>query len=283
MTAPPVKEVALGNDIAVYQPASLRSVIDRDPIAAAHPDLFVVAAYGRIFGPRLLAIPRLGSVNLHASLLPEYRGASPISAAILEGCPETGITLMRMNAGLDTGPILAQRSLTISPEATTASLTPQLAQLGAKLLTETLPKLVEGTLVPTSQDDQWATITRPLVKADGWIDWAEPAETIERHIRAMWDWPRGWTTLRGEPIQVHRAMSDDTTVDAPPGTVIVRDGAPLVATGKGHLIIEIAQSAGNRPLAGGAWLLQSGASGEILGTSGAPDSPMLPMIRRVDG
>jgi methionyl-tRNA formyltransferase len=281
LAAPPVKQVALGHRLAVYQPESLRTEADRGPIEEIGADLFVVAAYGKIFGPKLLALPRLGSVNLHASLLPLYRGASPISAAILVGREETGVTLMRMDAGLDTGPAVARRSLRISPDATTASLTPQLAQLGAELLIESIDGLIDGSLVPVAQDEHEATVTRPLLKADGWIDWAKPAVDIERQIRAMWDWPRGWTTLRGAPVQVHLAAVDPTDPGSAPGTVETLQGRPAVTTGDGRLLLEVAQSPGSKPLNGAAWLQQSGATGAILGKSGAPESPERPMIRRV--
>jgi methionyl-tRNA formyltransferase len=244
-------------------------------------DLFVVAAFGKIFGPKLLGLPRLGSVNLHASLLPLYRGASPISAAIFEGRDETGVTLMSMDIGLDTGPMLARSTLAIAPGATTASLTPQLAQLGADLLIEALGGLIEQSIAPEYQDDRGATLTRPLVKADGWIDWTMPAVEIERQVRAMWNWPRGWTTLRGEPVQVHRATVDAAASDASPGTVESDHGRPSVITGEGRLILEVAQSSGSKSLPGPAWLQQSGAMGAILGESGAPEIPEIPMIRRV--
>ncbi len=282
LTAPPVKECALASAIPIYQPESLRTAADRERIAAADADLFVVAAFGKIFGPKLLALPRLGAVNLHASLLPNYRGASPISAAILEGCTETGITLMHMDSGLDTGPMLAQGRLHIDSEATTASMTPLLAQLGAELLIDNLGPLIDKTIESVPQGDQGATLTRPLAKADGWIDWQRSAVEIERQVRAMWDWPRGWTTLGGEQVQIHRASIDLSPAHATPGTIVSTDGNAVVATGNGHLIIQTAQSAGSKPLPGGAWLQQSGATGQVLGGVGAPDAPSIPMIRAVD-
>ncbi len=281
LTAPPVKECALASAIPMYQPETLRTSADRERIATADADLFVVAAFGKVFGPKLLALPRLGSVNLHASLLPRYRGASPISAVILEGRAETGITLMHMDSGLDTGPMLAQRCLHIDSEATTASLTPSLAQVGAEMLIDNLGRLIDETLDPIPQDNQGATLTRPLAKADGWINWNSSAVEIERQVRAMWDWPRGWTTFDGEQVQIHRASIDLAPAYATPGTVVSRQGNAAVATGNGHLIVEVAQSAGSKPLPGGAWLQRSGAAGQMLGGVGAPDAPSLPMIRPV--
>ncbi len=281
LTAPPVKETAFASGISTYQPESLRTAEDREPIVAAGADLFVVAAFGRIFGPKLLALPRLGSVNLHASLLPLYRGASPIAAAILDGRVETGVTLMQMDSGLDTGPILAHLNLPIDSNATTASLTPSLAKLGAQLLIDSLDRLIDETLAPLAQGNHGATLTRPLAKADGWIDWKRSAVEIERQIRAMWDWPRGWTTFEGAQVQIHRAAVDSTPAGAPPGTVLIMQGKTAVTTSDGHLILQIAQSAGSKPLSGDAWLQQSGALGQVLGRVGAPETPSIPIIRRV--
>lgn len=281
LTPPPVKQTALAHGRSVYQPETLRTAEDRDPIAAVAADLFVVAAFGKIFGPKLLALPRLGAVNLHASLLPLYRGASPISAAILEGRDETGITLMRMDTGLDTGPILAHRSLPITADSTTASLTPRLASIGAELLIDSLGDLQGNALPHTPQSDREASLTRPMVKADGWIDWNRPAVEIERRVRAMWDWPRGWTTLKGEPIQIHRAKVDPSPATSTPGTMESEQGVPIVSTGAGRLILEIVQSAGGKPLSGDVWLRQTTAIGDVLGTQGGPEPPAVPLIRRV--
>jgi methionyl-tRNA formyltransferase len=283
LSPPPVKEIALEHGIPVYQPETLRTETDRAPIASAGADLFVVAAFGKIFGPKLLALPRLGAVNLHASLLPLYRGASPISASIFDGRDITGVTLMQMDVGLDTGPVLAQRSIPIGPTATTKSLTAELANLGAELLVDNLYAMTANATSPIPQDDAEASLTRPMVKADGWIDWSRPAVEIERQIRAMWDWPRGWTTLRGEQVQVHQASVAPIPARSMPGTVEVNDGKPVVATGDGYLVLEIAQRAGSRPLPGSAWLQQADAVGEILGTTGAPEPPAVPLVRPVVG
>lgn len=280
LTPPPVADVANAKGITVYQPETLRTERDRAVIAQTVPDLFVVAAFGKIFGPRLLAIPRLGSVNLHASLLPSYRGASPVSAAILEGKRETGVTLMRMDTGLDTGPTLAVRAMSIASNETTASLTPRLAELGAQVLIDSLPALIDDSIRAVPQDEKQATLTRPLVKADGWIDWSRPAVEIERQIRAMWEWPRAWTTLNGEPVQIHRATVQEGPVEAAPGTV---GPGPSVATGAGSLKIEAAQRPGSKPLPGPAWLQQSDALGAILGAGNHPETHQLPMIRPARG
>lgn len=279
LTPPPVKIAAAELGIPVYQPGALRTADDREPIASMGAELFVVAAYGKIFGPKLLAIPPLGCVNLHASLLPGYRGASPISAAILEGQFRTGVTLMRMDTGLDTGPILAERSIDILPVDTTASLTPQLAILGAELLIDSLGALVAGDLVAAPQDDAQASITRPMVKADGWIDWTQPAREIERQVRAMWDWPRAWTTLHGESIQIHEAEVLAEIEGAVPGTVSESTRGAVVATGDGTLLVKVAQRAGGKPMSGRDWMRQFDAHGERLGVFGQPVAPELTIIR----
>jgi methionyl-tRNA formyltransferase len=281
LTAPAVKQAALALGLPAYQPETLRAAHDRAPIAAASADLFVVAAYGKIFGPKLLAVPRMGSVNLHASILPDYRGASPISAAILEGGLRTGVTLMSMESGLDTGPILAQRSVDIETFDTTASLTPKLAQLGASLLIDSLDELVSGQLRPIAQNDTEATLTRPMVKADGWIDWSQPAEAIERQIRAMWDWPRAWTTLEGSPLQIHQATILPEPGDGAPGQVLLTSEGAAVATGNGQVLIVLGQAAGGNPLPGRLLLERAARESIVLGAQGAPEAPKLPLIRPV--
>jgi methionyl-tRNA formyltransferase len=279
LTPPPVKSAALERGLLVYQPESLRTEAERKPVAGTVPDLFVVAAYGKIFGPKMLALPRLGSVNLHASLLPDYRGASPIAAAILEGQLRTGVTLMQMGRGLDTGPILAHRSLDIDPKDTTLSLTSRLSTLGATLLLDSLDEVVSGQVREEPQDHSVATLTRPLVKADGWIDWRRPAVEIERHVRAMWNWPRAWTTFRREPIQIHEAWVSRELATSRPGTVTCSGEGAAVSTGEGQLILQVVQSAGGVPVGGEEWMRRTNADGERLGATGAPDPPPLPIVR----
>lgn len=282
LTPPPVKVAAESLGLPVYQPESLRSPADRAPIAAQLADLFVVAAYGKIFGPKMLSLPAFGCVNLHASLLPAYRGASPISAAILEGRAETGVTLMMMDTGLDTGAMLARRALVIAKDDTTASLTPRLAALGAELAAETLFEVVAGRIAGDAQDDAAATITRPLVKADGWIEWTQPAEVIQRHVRAMWDWPRAWTTVDGESLQVHEARVLESEGGGEPGTVTFAETGLVVATGEGSLELVRVQRSGGKPQPGKEWFAQSKQSGLVFGTTGRPEMPSTPMIRAVE-
>lgn len=268
--------------LPLYQPRSLRSAVERQPLVAAGADLFVVAAYGHIFGAKTLAIPRLGCLNLHASLLPKYRGASPVTAAILAGDESTGVTLMRMDAGMDTGGIVATATISILERDTTGLLTDRLAQVGADLVASHLPAWVAGQLTATPQANDGASVVRPLVKADGWIDWRESAVTIERLIRGMQPWPRAYTTTpAGATIQIHQARVLEA-VHASPGQVVSIDRLPVVACGDGALVVESAQPAGGSAMDGPALLQGRRLSvGDVLGAVNLPDLPP-PLIRKVE-
>ena len=249
LQAPPVKELAVRLGLPVYQTGSLRTADLRQPIATLQPDLIVVAAFGLILGQYILELPPLGCINLHASLLPSYRGASPISAAILNGDATTGVTLMRMARGLDTGPTLASADIDIPVDATTESLTVYLAQIAGDLLHDCLSPLSTGTLTPVPQPEG-GSLTRPLVKADGWVDWSQSAVEIERLVRAMWSWPRAWTTLpNGEPFQIHQASVLPSNTGNPANVSNSASGI-TVACGEGSLLIHRGQLPGGRPLEG---------------------------------
>lgn len=252
LQAPPVKVMAEQLGVPVLQPESLRTPAVRECLTRCEADFFVVAAYGRIFSRTTLAMPRLGCVNLHASLLPAYRGASPISAAILEGDERTGVSLMQMEAGLDTGPVLATIEEAIRSNDTTASLTHRLAERAAQLLQRSLMPLLAGDLVPVPQQSD-ATVTRPLVKDDGSIDWSAPAAVIERHVRAMWPWPRGWTTIESNEtsvtMQVHEAhvARADNRDELPAGSLTSVSGTWVVRCGSSCLALDFVQLPGGRP------------------------------------
>lgn len=283
---PAVKQAALGIDLPVYQPDLLRTAGQRQPLVATEADLFVVAAYGVIFGPKMLAIPPHGCLNLHASILPAYRGASPISAAIDQGDPTTGVTLMKMEAGLDTGPVIGVRTLSIASTDTTQSLTERLAAVGAELAVDLVPSWVAGEITALPQPEG-VSLTRPLTKADGWLDWRRPAGELERHVRAMWPWPRAWTTIglpdgSTRPVQVHEvslvgSLDQDQPITSP-GIVEHGRDELVVTTGNGGLRLELVQEAGGRPVPGVA-LIASGqvSAGTVLGGSGAP-APQPPPI-----
>ena len=257
--------------LPVYQPPSLRDATARQPLADARADVFVVAAFGLIFGPRTLALQPLGCLNVHASLLPRYRGASPIPAAILAGDDRTGVTLMRMEVGLDTGPILAADEEPVHADDTTETLTGRLAALGADLTTRSLPAYAAGEMAPTPQETAGATLTRPLSKSDGWLDWQRPAAELERRVRAMRPWPRAWTTVGTTMLQVHRATVVPGNPRSTPGNVVDARSFLTVACGRDALRLDVVQLAGGRPMPGSS--LAAGrhvAVNDRLGANGAP-------------
>ncbi|MGH2552027.1 MAG: methionyl-tRNA formyltransferase [Thermomicrobiales bacterium] len=249
LTPPAVKVEALRLALPLYQPSTLRDAMSRQPLVDADADLFVVAAFGLIFGEKTLAIPRIAPVNLHASLLPAYRGASPISAAIENGDPETGVSLMVMERGLDSGPVIATRSIPIGPNATTESLTAELARIGASLLIDEMGAFASGETIPTPQPEDGVTLVRPLTKSDGEIDWSQSAEQIERHIRAMWPWPRASASIDSTTVQIHSA-SIAGAIGLQPGRIAIDGETVIVGTGDGTLILDSVQFPGKGPIDG---------------------------------
>lgn len=271
LQATPVAMCAERAGIPVYRATSLRTGDARRPVIDIAPDLVVVAAFGLILGKSILQLPRHGCLNLHASLLPAYRGANPIAAAIRAGARMTGVSLMRMERGLDTGPVLAVGEVDIKDDDTTASLTPTLGEAAGDLLDQHLSDLLAGRLEAVPQPAVGATCTRPMIKDDGWIDWRSPAADIERHVRAMWSWPRAWTTLPGgDRLQIHRShLSDRAT--GQPGLVVGADGLLVVACGDGSLVLDTVQLPGGRPIPGSSLLTRGGATpGDVLGLTGSP-------------
>jgi methionyl-tRNA formyltransferase len=202
LQAPAVKELAIARGLPVLQPLKLRDGVVAADLAARKPDVFVVVAYGRILPPDLLAVPRLGPWNVHGSLLPKYRGAAPIQWAVMRGEEETGVSLMRMEEGLDTGPVAATRSERIRPDDTAGSLAARLASLGAQLLVEMLPRIGEGSVALHAQDHAAATLAPPLAKADGQLDFRQPAVLVSARARGVDPWPGAIVSLRGEPAKV---------------------------------------------------------------------------------
>ncbi|MDF3017756.1 MAG: fmt [Thermomicrobiales bacterium] len=267
----PVEVAAGALELPVYKPKTLRDPASREPLIAAEPDLFVVAAFGLIFRQRTLDIPRLGSINVHPSLLPRYRGASPIVAAIASGDRETGVALMVMNVGIDTGAVVSQERLLVRDDDTSESLGGRLARMGAEMAVRDIPRWVEGELVALPQAGSEASLTRTLTKADGWIDWTRPAADIEWQIRAMWPWPRAWTTIHGSPVQIHGAkVVAVENGEYQPGEAISARRRLVVACGKDALEIEMVEPAGRRAMAASAYL--NGVRSPIvrLGDAGGP-------------
>jgi methionyl-tRNA formyltransferase len=246
----PVKQFALEHDIAVYQPGPLRRPQAMALLREIAPDLIVVAAFGQLLPPDVLSLPLHGCLNVHASLLPRWRGASPINTAILAGDAETGVTIMLMDAGLDTGPVLARRATPIGDDETAGELSDRLALLGAELLVETVPRWLAGVLLLEPQDDAHATLTHLLNKGDGRLDWRLPAEDLARHARAYTPWPGAFTTWNGRTLKILRARALPVTTDLPPGACFAPLGAESlsVACGKWSLALEVIQLEGKRAM-----------------------------------
>ena len=249
LLASPVKRLASEHGIAVFQPVSLKSPDAQQKLAEANADVMVVAAYGLILPQAVLDIPRLGCINIHASLLPRWRGAAPIQRAILAGDTETGITIMQMEAGLDTGPMLLQAKLPITPDDTSATLHDKLAKQGAELIVDALEQLEAGTLSATPQPAQGVTYAEKILKQEAAIDWTLPAAEIERRIRALQPFPVMQTTWRGEVLRIWRAAAI-VSASANPGVIQMADADKLIVScGSGALEILELQRAGGKRLA----------------------------------
>lgn len=252
----PVAECARGRNLLVLTPESLKDVEVQESLVLLKPDLFVVAAYGKILPQAVLAIPRHGSLNLHGSLLPKYRGASPIQMAILEGEAETGVTLMVMDDKMDHGPLIAKSQLTIASDDTHDTLEKRLGVVAADLLLENLELFLSGTKKPMEQDHAAATFTKILSRDNGTIDWGqEDAARIERKLRAFDPWPGAYAVWNrgGKPLRIKfiRMRVADETNGAAPGTVFVSlDGTPAVQTTKGALLLLEVQLEGKKAAAG---------------------------------
>jgi len=267
LAASPVKEAALKYDLPIAQPLTLKDEAARAQLAAWKPDVLVVVAYGLILPREVLALPRLGCVNIHASLLPRWRGAAPIQRAILAGDAETGVTIMLMDAGLDTGPVLLQKRAPLSPQHTSSSLHAELAELGAPALLEALEGLGSGTLRAKPQPTEGVTYASKIDKGEALIDWNEDALAIERKVRAFNPWPGAETRFAGEPLKIATARLPQGSIEhsgadfglkSPPyarteslmnqsGSIIgLQEDAILVRCGRGSLAITEVQRPGRR-------------------------------------
>jgi methionyl-tRNA formyltransferase len=233
MAVPPVKDVAVRLGIAVLQPGAIKNNAEfRDQLAVIRPDATIVVGYGRIIPQWMIDLPRLGNLNLHASLLPKYRGAAPIQWAIANGESVTGVTTMRIDAGLDTGDILMQREIPIGGEDTAETLSPKLASIGAELMIETLRGLDNGRVRPTPQYQSQATFAPILKKEDGRMDFARSANDLFNRLRGFQPWPGAFTTFKGKTLQVHRAQPSQRAVKLTPGELAVEGTHLFVGCGK---------------------------------------------------
>jgi methionyl-tRNA formyltransferase len=261
----PVKQLALQHNIPVFQPLSLRDSTEQSVLAALEPDLMVVVAYGLILPQSVLDIPALGCVNLHASLLPRWRGAAPIQRAILAGDRETGVCLMQMEAGLDSGPVLAQVRTDIRDDETGGSLHDRLSRLAAELLARHLDDLAAQRLTPLPQDESQVTYAPKLDKAEAAIDWSRDAVEIERQVRAFNPWPVAEAGYQGEKLRIWDARALSEAADGEPGAVVAagRDGIDI-ACGKGWLRLREIQLPGGKRMSAADFLNARSVDGLVL-------------------
>ena len=245
----PVKILAEANGLPVFQPSSLRPQENQQLVASLNADVMVVVAYGLILPKQVLDMPRLGCLNVHGSLLPRWRGAAPIQRALWAGDTETGVTIMQMDVGLDTGDMLYKLSCPITGEDTSGSLYDKLAVLGPQGLLETLAQLVSGTAKPEVQDETLVSYAEKLSKEEARIDWSLSAVQLERCIRAFNPWPISWLEIDEQPVKVWRASGSTDTSSAEPGTIVAVSKLGIqVATGDGILNLESLQPAGKKAM-----------------------------------
>jgi methionyl-tRNA formyltransferase len=266
LAASPVKRRALELGLAVEQPATLTDPAALARLAALAPDVVVVAAYGLLLPPAALAVPRLGCINIHASLLPRWRGAAPVQRALLAGDAITGISIMRMEAGLDTGPVYATVAEPIAPRDTAGELTARLAAVGARALLATLAALEAGRPVAVAQPATGVTYARKLDKREAALDWTSSALALERAVRAYRPWPVAETRWRGVQLRVHAAEAVAAAAGGAPGTVVAAGGEGIeVATGEGRLRLTRLQLAGRNVVTAGEFAQGEARRGPLLG------------------
>jgi len=255
LTASPVKALSLQHEIPVHQPLSLKDEDEQKILAGYEADLMVVVAYGLLLPKAVLDTPRLGCINIHASLLPRWRGAAPIQRAIQSGDRETGVTIMQMDVGLDTGDMLYTVTTPIASNDTAASLHDRLAQLGADAVLQAIGQLQQGTARPVKQDDDQANYALKLDKAEAEIDWAMPASDIDRLVRAFNPWPVAQTAFEGNKLRIWQAKPMNETTQASPGSVIEASKHGIdVATGDGVIRLLQLQKAGSKAMDAAAFL-----------------------------
>lgn len=254
LKSPPVKKSALELNLPIFQPEKLRGTEVMQKLQAWKPEIVVVAAFGQILQKDILDLPRFGCINVHASLLPRWRGAAPINAAILAGDEESGVTIMKMDVGLDTGPMLAQKSIRLKPDDTTGSVLQALSRLGADLLLETLPDYISGKLIAVPQPAEGATYAPMLKKEDGLLDFTRPAIELERRVRAMNPWPGAWFEWMGNPLKVMRASVVSGEKGLVSGSRFIVEGSPALQSAEGVLVLDEVQPAGKKVMSGKSFL-----------------------------
>ena len=253
LKAPPIKEIALNHEIECIQPKKLTEPGVFGKLQSWAPDAIVVVAFGQILRQEVLDLPGFGCINVHGSLLPRWRGAAPIQAAILHGDEETGITIMKMDAGVDTGPILKQKSIRIGNDDTSESLGKSLSQLGADLLIETLGDYLTGNLVPISQPEEGVTYAPRLEKENGFLDFSKSALELDRQVRAFFPWPGTFIEIGNERIKVTSTKVVEN-VNLKPGERGLVSDFPIVGTSQGGLMLELVQPAGKKVMSGKTFL-----------------------------
>jgi len=254
LTPPPVKVLAQELKLPFIQPVKLRQTEALEQLTRWAPDLIVVAAFGQILRPQVLDLPLQGCINVHAALLPRWRGAAPITAAILHGDSKTGVTIMRMDPGVDTGPILSQRAEPVHQDDTTISLSLRLSELGADLLLETLPGYLRGEILPQLQENTFATYAPMLEKEDGALDFNQTAVDLERLVRAFQPWPGAYMEWTGGLLKIQRAVIAESSTGLHPGQRMVHLGFPAVQPGPGLLLLTEVKPAGKKPMPGNIFL-----------------------------
>ena len=267
LAASAIKQCAARHGLPVEQPATLREPAALEGLRRWSPDVMVVAAYGLLLPQSILQTPRLGCINIHASLLPRWRGAAPIQRAIAAGDAQSGVTIMQMEAGLDTGPMLLARAVPIDARETAASLHDRLATLGARALLDALEEIARGTATPHAQPAAGVTYASKLRKEEAAIDWSRSAVEIDRQIRAFDPWPVAQTRLHGQQLRVWQAMPIDAPTSREPGAVIATGAAGIdVSTGKGVLRLTRVQSAGRKALSAADFIKAHRLDGAVLGS-----------------
>jgi len=252
LMAPPVKVAALDLGLPMLQPEKLRQPEVFEQLSRWNPDVIVVAAFGMILRQEVLNLAPFGCINIHASLLPRWRGAAPVQACILAGDAETGITIMKLDAGVDTGPLLSQKAIPILPQDTGGTLTEKLAPLGAELLLDALPGYLDGSILPKPQQENQATYAPMLKKGEGLLDFNLPAVDLVRKVRAFNPWPGTYTIISELPFKIHSAHRQEGPSN--PGKRMVVDGNPAISTSTGLLVLDEVQPPGRKTMPGRAFL-----------------------------